>query len=346
MSVSAPLVTVMMPVYNGKAYLREAIDSVLAQTLTDWELLLIDDGSTDGSVDFIGEHYTDARIRVLANDRNRGVAYTRNAGIDAARGEFLAWLDSDDIMSPDRLQSQVAYLHRRPELGACGTWIRRFGAGRAFSSRQPESPEIVRGLLLFTPIVPNATVMLRLALVRQFGLRYDHGLPIAEDYDFVLKCSQHFSIGILPRVLYSYRVAENSLTQRLDQEEESAFAISKIVHGRALAKFGISATDEELRTHRILNSGLVFTIFEQYAAAFDWLLRLLRHNEEVKFYELSAFRRVAANRFFFISKKASLFGIRTLVFYVRNAVAHNLLYLSPLPLVKFLVRCFIRYDKF
>ncbi|MBB4080493.1 glycosyltransferase involved in cell wall biosynthesis [Lewinella aquimaris] len=335
-----------MPLYNGRPYVVAAIESVLQQRFMDWELLVIDDGSTDGGPELVRTTFVDPRIRLLANPNNRGVAYTRNVGIAAARGEFLAWLDCDDLITPDRLQAQLDYLHEHPELGACGSWIQRFGSGKEVSTQLPKSPEIIRGLLLFTPIVPNATVMLRLKLVEKLGLRYDESLPIAEDYDFVLRCSQHFPIGIIPRILYRYRVTENSLTQRLDTEEEAAFAISKVVHGRALERFGMQVNEEELRTHRILNSDLLFATFSQYRAALSWLLLLLRHNEKHKIYDPAAFRRVGANRFYFISKKASSFGIRTLIFYVRNAVAHNLLYLSPAPLAKFVFRCLIRYDKF
>ncbi|NJC25883.1 glycosyltransferase family 2 protein [Neolewinella antarctica] len=341
-----PVISVVMPMYNGEPYVVAAIESVLQQTFADWELLVIDDGSADGGPALVRNTFSDPRIRLLANDGNQGVAYTRNAGIAASRGEFLAWLDCDDLITPDRLETQLSYLSDHPELGACGSWIQLFGAGKETTGRPPESPAVLRAFLLFTPIIPNATVMLRVELVRKFGLEYDITLPVAEDYDFVLRCSEHFSFGIVQRALYRYRAAENSLTQRFDAEEEGAFAISKIVHGKALERFGMSATDVELRIHRILNSDLTFRTFPQYVAALDWLLGLLRHNEQHKKYDVAAFRRVAANRFYFITKKATSFGIRTLIFYARKSFAHNILYFHPLPLMKLVVRCIIRYDKF
>lgn len=335
-----------MPLYNGRTYVAAAIDSVLAQTSADWELLVIDDGSTDGGLELVKSTYSDPRIRLMANPRNYGVAYTRGVGIDQARGEYLAWIDCDDIMMPRRLELQLAYLRQHPDIGLCGTWIERFGSNDHSQARPPTDPELLRCLLLFTPIIPNATVMLRLQLVRQYDIGYDRSLPIAEDYDFVLQCSRHFQVGIVPHLLYRYRVTEDSLMQRYNGSEEDSYAVTKVVFGRSLASFGIEATESDLRAHRSLNTGQVFTDFAQYRRASEWLLRLIDHNNCIKQYDRAAFRRACTDRLYFISKKATRFGMRTLYFYVRTAVAHGLLYLSPLPLLKFFVRCLIRYDKF
>jgi hypothetical protein len=201
-------------------------------------------------------------------------------------------------------------------------------------------------MLLFTPIVPNATVMLRLAFVRRHGISYDSKLPIAEDYDFVLQCSRHCTIGMVDRVLYRYRVTENSLMDRYSEAEEKSFAAVKIVHARVLDVFGLEATDDKLRLHRVLNSGLLFTDFGRYEAAFDWLLGLLEHNERTGYYDRRVFRQAVADRFYFITKKASRFGVRTLLFYLRESARHGIRIGEPVKLAKLSVRCLIRYDKF
>ncbi|CAH0999522.1 hypothetical protein LEM8419_00822 [Neolewinella maritima] len=340
-----PTVSLVMPLYNGRPYVAAAIDSVLAQTFTDWELIVIDDGSTDGGMEVV-QAYSDHRIRPMANSSNRGVAYTRGVGIKEARGKFLAWIDSDDVILPQRLSLQLDYLHANPEVGLCGTWIERFGGGDHSQARPPDHAELLRCLLLFTPIVPNATVMLRLPLVRHHRIRYDETLPIAEDYDFVLQCSRHFKLGIVPNVLYRYRVTEGSLMQRYDEAEDQSFETLRVVSGRALAHFGVYADERQLRSHRFLNSGRVFTDFRQYRRAFEWLLVLMRHNDATGYYDRTVFRRAVADRFYFISKKASFAGLRALTFYLRQARLHKLLYPQPLALAKLSARCFIRYDKF
>lgn len=116
-----PSVTVVMPVYNGLPYLKEAIQSVLNQTFTDFEFLIIDDGSTDASVACI-ESYRDSRIRFVRNEKNMGQAHTLNHGLELARGEYIARLDQDDVCLPDRLQEQMAYMDARPDVAITCTW--------------------------------------------------------------------------------------------------------------------------------------------------------------------------------------------------------------------------------
>lgn len=114
-----------MPAYNAEKYLREAIDSILAQTFTDFELIIINDGSTDFTKDIILS-YTDQRIRYIENEQNSGICVTLNKGLDAARGRYIARMDSDDISLPRRLEVQVQYMDSHPEIGVAGTDIEIF----------------------------------------------------------------------------------------------------------------------------------------------------------------------------------------------------------------------------
>src|SRR5688572_20082581 len=118
-----PLVTVLMPVYNAEKYLREAMDSILKQTLTDFEFLIIDDGSKDNSVDIINA-YTDPRIRLVKNEHNLGISKTLNRGIEMASAELIARMDADDISYPARLQNQYDYFQKNPECALLSTWAR------------------------------------------------------------------------------------------------------------------------------------------------------------------------------------------------------------------------------
>ncbi len=121
-----PKVTVLTPVYNREQYIATAIESVLAQSFTDFELLLIDDGSTDGSAEILRSYTTDPRVRVVRNEQNLGIPQTRNRGIDLARGEYVAMLDSDDWAYPCRLETQVAFLDRHRDVAVVGPGRRRW----------------------------------------------------------------------------------------------------------------------------------------------------------------------------------------------------------------------------
>jgi len=118
--MSVPRVTVTMMVYNAERYLRQAIDSVLNQTFTDFELLFLDDASTDRSLEII-QSYSDPRIRLIRNENNRGVAYSRSKALPLARGEYVAVLDADDVALPERLQVQVSYLDSHPDICLVGS---------------------------------------------------------------------------------------------------------------------------------------------------------------------------------------------------------------------------------
>ena len=117
-----PIVTVLLPVYNGERYLREAVESILTQTLESFELLIVDDGSTDGTA-AICRSFTDARVRVHRYEENAGVIFALNAGIDLITTKYVARMDADDISLPDRLARQVAFLEARPGIAACGCWL-------------------------------------------------------------------------------------------------------------------------------------------------------------------------------------------------------------------------------
>src|SRR5207237_7493623 len=121
--LQAPRVSVLLPVWNGEAFLEQAMESILRQTLSSFELIVIDDGSTDRTAAIADEFASrDDRVRVLRRP-HEGLSATLNAGIAAARGEYVARMDADDISVPDRLQKQVAYLDAHPGSVALGTWI-------------------------------------------------------------------------------------------------------------------------------------------------------------------------------------------------------------------------------
>ncbi|MFS8652378.1 MAG: glycosyltransferase family 2 protein, partial [Caldibacillus sp.] len=127
--MSDPFVTVFMPVYNSGKYLVEAIESILRQTYRNLELLIVDDGSTDHSIEII-KTFADPRIRLIKNDQNRGIPFTRNVGLKEARGKYLAIMDSDDISHPERIERQVAYLENHPAIDVAGTFYVQFSENR------------------------------------------------------------------------------------------------------------------------------------------------------------------------------------------------------------------------
>lgn len=199
-----PLVSVVLPVYNGEKYLAEAIDSVLAQTFGDFELIMIDDGSTDGSQQILREYERgDPRVRVIVRE-NRGLATTLNDSIDIARGSWIARMDQDDIALPHRFERQLEWLEKT---GAdiAGSWVRRFGTSDKRVVRLSQTDEAIKMEMLFCSPFAHPAVMMRAASVKL--LRYDKAYEKAEDYDLWERAAEvGWKMTNVPEVLLLYRL--------------------------------------------------------------------------------------------------------------------------------------------
>ena len=249
-TATTPQVTVLMPVYNAASYVAAALESILNQTLRDFELLIIDDGSTDQSVQII-RSYDDPRIRFHANDRNFGLVRTLNKGFDLARGEYIARMDADDISLRKRLERQVDFMDSNPEIGACGTWAETFG-DRNEVWRYPVAPEDVHAHLLFQSALAHPTTCLRRAAFDKHGLRYDEKFSHAEDFQLWQRASDCFPIANIGEVFLKYNIHSSSVSQT--KREMQAVTLRRIDR-EALLRLGIKASDAELDIHRCLGRG-------------------------------------------------------------------------------------------
>lgn len=219
-----PKVSVIIPVYNAEPYIGEAIDSILGQTYADFELIIVNDCSTDRTADII-RSYQDQRITLLHNDVNSGIAATYNKGIDHAAGAYIARMDADDISLPERLQKQVDFLDAHPEIGAVGGAIARFSdQGELGTVVLPVCPKQAKVNLLANSSIANPSSMVRGSVVREHQLRCRSGFDTAEDYDFYSRLIKFTDICNLPDLLLRYRVhgAQATQAQRTRQEKAAA----------------------------------------------------------------------------------------------------------------------------
>lgn len=344
--MTKPHLSVVILVYNGAKYLREAIDSVLNQTFQNFELIIINDGSQDESLNIINS-YKDSRIRTISNTSNKGIPYCRNMGLNAAKGEFLAWTDCDDINRLDRFEKQLNFLQNNPDFGGCGTWLCRFkGSKTYYITKAIEDHREIKAALLFQPAaVPNPTVMLRLSEIKKANLQYNVEYAISEDYDFIFRCSQHFKFSNLQEVLYKYRASETSIMKQFEKQEKKSYRIIKAIYRKVLSTLGIQLTEAKSQRHYLTCSSIIFEDFLAYKKSYDWLKRIKLVNKTEKTYDEKALNKVLANQFFFTSKKASKFGLKTLNFFIQKSLKSNW-GLNPVKIAKLSVRCALRYDKF
>ena len=201
-----------MSVYNGEPFLREAIDSILNQTFKDFEFIIINDGSTDRSVEIISS-YADPRMRFIDNKTNLRLPASLNLGLDVAAGDYIARMDADDISLPERLARQVDYMDAHPEIAASGTWAKDIDAdGREFSARcLPFDERMKCEFWRPSPIVHPSAIIRKSHLG---SLRYDPRLRHAQDYDLWLALKARHELGNLPEFLLLYRVHPASTTSR------------------------------------------------------------------------------------------------------------------------------------
>lgn len=213
-------ISIVMSVYNAERYITAAIDSVLNQSFSDFEFIIVDDGSTDNTINII-RSFDDGRIILIQNHHN--YIDSLNVGINHASGKYIARMDADDIMHIDRLKIQYAIMEDEPDITVCGTWMKSIGVnalsskllGRVCGLIENSLLEFMHGDFMFNP-----TTMIRTAFLKEHGLQYEN-YPYAEDFKFwvdIAKLGGHFYIDSQP-LLY-YRMSESQISQQKDTEQK------------------------------------------------------------------------------------------------------------------------------
>ncbi|MBF0625663.1 MAG: glycosyltransferase [Magnetococcales bacterium] len=260
--MTQPRVTVLMAVCNGAAYLPEALESLEVQTLADFELLVVEDGSTDATPDILRRQaQRDPRLRILTNPGNLGLTRSLNLGLEQARGEFVARQDADDRSRPDRLARQCAFLERHPEVGLVGgecAYLDPAGRPRPKHDPAPATEDLtIRWLALFDNPFYHSTMMFRRSLVTGQGLRYNPELFCAQDFDLwsrMLDCTQGANLDPA-QPLVDYRIHPQSVTARHREAQRAiALAVSR-TRLTALWPENLWSREEILALRRLVSFG-------------------------------------------------------------------------------------------
>jgi glycosyltransferase involved in cell wall biosynthesis len=208
----SPRVSVLMTVYDAAPWLREAVESLINQTYSDWELVVIENGSSDESPGILAS-YSDPRIRVCATRENMGRTPALRRALELARGEYIAVLDADDVAEATRLERQVAFLDAYPEISLVGSWTRRIdGEGRAIGEwTPPVDPSQLRDLLGFANPIVHSAAMYRAESARLVG-GYPIEYPYAQDYALWLRLAERAPIAVIGEYLSRHRSQHGSMT--------------------------------------------------------------------------------------------------------------------------------------
>lgn len=281
----APSVTVLLPVYNGEQFIEEAVTSILAQSFTDFGVLVMDDGSTDGTDKILRRlAANDARIRIHQRE-NRGLIATLNEGLALCSSELVARMDADDYALPHRLAVQYDYMTEHPETAVCSSGMEEYETGRILAWEG--CGEAVRARLLFGCCLHHPTIMARRSVLLDAG-GYDAAMPSAEDYDlWVRLTAAGYSLAVLPQVLLRYRVHPHvSRTAYKWQMGETTSRIQR----RQLALLGISPTPRQLDRHQFCISHCP-ELPGKLQEAEAWLQMLVEANDQNVMYNREVFLR-------------------------------------------------------
>lgn len=235
-----PLISVLMPVYNGERFIHEAITSVISQTYQNWELIIVDDASTDDTA-MIVSSFNDNRIRLSTNKKNLGLAENRNKALSLAKGELIAILDSDDISNEMRLEKQVDSFLMDEGLVICGSWANVVDKKSTIVDvwRFPKDHyDLTLRFYLQFPIV-HSSAMYRRCTVESLNLKYDPAFAPAEDYDFLFKLVSYGRLKVVPELLVSYRLHDRNTS---DKSKNTISFILPNLYIREYQKCGLDIT--------------------------------------------------------------------------------------------------------
>jgi len=226
--MASPLVSVIIPTYNRAKTIIETVNSVLYQSYRNFEVLVVDDGSEDNTADLIAE-IPDRRLKYHLIDRSGRPAVPRNHGLSLARGDYIAFLDSDDLWLPDKLVSQVEMLESNQDIDVCYGYTASFGDTTErqilFRTKFPKS-QSNKNFLLFGNKVPLMTTLFRRSFLEKNRLRFDQDLAVAEDFDFVLRSSASGGkFRLLEKILGHYRMHDVQLSKEIEKEFEALSTI-------------------------------------------------------------------------------------------------------------------------
>lgn len=273
-----PDISVIMLSYNTADYIEDAVSSILEQSYPDFELLVLDDGSTDATEEVMARFH-DGRIRYIRSEKNHGIPFQRNQGLELARGKYLAFLDSDDVAPPYRLKEQKEYMEQYPETGVVAGDYFSFGA-RCFYCPTPKGNENIQYRFLFRCPIAKPASMVRRSVVDRYQVRYDTSCPVCSDYKFwmeLLGRTEFANLGGKPYLFYR-RGHQESISTKTKREDEIQFRDQIVNDIRRLffERMGLRISEEDYRLFTRFYS------YQRHSCTREEYLRLTEVMEDLK----------------------------------------------------------------
>lgn len=268
-----PQISVIMPAYNAAKFISKSIESILSQTYKDFELIILNDASTDNTLEIIEKYAKDdPRIRVIKNKENLYIAANRNKGIKNATGKYIVWQDADDIAYPTRLEELYKFMEQNPKVGICGTYLEVFDeTGQTHIREYLTSDKELRARIFRYSPVSQPAAIIRSECFKKVG-DYNLDMPPAEDIEMSFRIGEHYEFANLPKALIKYRVHNNSATFKKLPTMEKNTLITRDKYKKHPA-YDYSFTDRLYNFLQRLSFNLMPSKFRVH------LFNFLRHNK-------------------------------------------------------------------
>ena len=302
MKLNSPAISVVMSVYNSEKYLAEAIDSILNQTFSNFEFIIINDGSTDGSLAIIQSYMKIDKRIVLIDRENKGLPYSLNEGIAASKGEYIARMDADDISFPERLEKQLAVMESDTDIGVCGAWAYLFRDSLSKNKmiRHPEDHDSLIIRLLFSVCFIHPVVMIRKSVLSQLDYVYNERFHNSQDYELWSRIVKTTRFYTLQTPLLYYRDTPDGITSKVNHDGfNKRFPLVSQVQTDQLKTLGLNLNDEDKIMHFRL--GLNAEMLSLHAGKNDvkaYFKRILQANEGAQVFHQKKLYRFLSRRYF------------------------------------------------
>lgn len=244
-----PAISIILPAYNAELTIKESIESILNQDFTDFELLIINDGSNDNTQKII-ESYKDSRIKLINNEKNYGLIYSLNKGLDNASGKYIARMDADDISMPHRLKRQFDFMEANPEVIVCGSKIRYFGQKKFIPPfKAPKTDYECKQYMIYGSCFAHPTTIIRKSILDNYNIKYDDNFYNCEDYKLWLDLMEYGKFYNLQQILLKYRISAQQITQNYNLKQIKNSQICRRIYLKNV--LGIHSIEKEITIETI-----------------------------------------------------------------------------------------------
>lgn len=335
----SPLCSVVMAVYNGEETLKEAIDSILNQTLKEFEFIIINDASNDKTESII-QSYNDTRIIYIKNDENKFLGPSLNEGIKIAKGKYIVRMDADDICYPNRLELQYEFMQENSSIGIAGSWADIFGLSSGELIYETNDFEIKKKLLYECHIL-HPSIIIRKSLIDNNQLLYDPVLQHSEDYDLFVRAFKHTKFANINRKLIKYRNTVTSETRETDSFRNKFYNQTK---KDLFEMLGIKITEDELILYKNINHQRYDYSTNIVGETYNLLTKMVNGNNITLLFETKAFQDYLAQLFENVCRNSTNSALSTFRTYQKSKLRANSIIKTKIILILF-VKIILRIFK-